>query len=190
MATLPSTPLLTEEQYLEIERAAEFKSEFYNGQMFGMSGGSARHAVLTSSINATLFRAIRAGCRVFSSDLRIKVSAAGLYTYPDCSVICGPPQYVDPHHDLVTNPLLLVEVLSPSSENYDRGKKFEMYRTIESLREYLILHQDRPHAEHYSKQEDGSWVLREYTESSTIPLARLEASISLDELYTPLVGLD
>jgi hypothetical protein len=91
------------------------------------------------------------------------VASAGLYTYADCSVVCGGPQFSGDHHDSLLNPLLIVEVPSPSTEGCDRGKKFELYRTIESLREYLIVHQDRRHVEHYSKQEDGSRLLREHS---------------------------
>ena len=116
-----------------------------------------------------------------SSDLRIKVASAGLYTHPDCSVICGEPQYFREQKDVVLNPLLIVEVLSPSTEDYDRGKKFELYRTIPSFREYLVVHQDRRHVEHYSKQDDGSWVLREYSDGSVL-VDRIGVRIPLDEL--------
>jgi Uma2 family endonuclease len=189
MATLPDSPL-TEEQYLQIEREAETKSEFHDGRMFGMSGGSPNHALLSGAILALLFRQMPPGCRVFSPDLRIKVAPAGLYTYPDCSVICGDLEFSGDQNDVVTNPLLIVEVLSPSTEDYDRGKKFEMYRTIESFREYLIIHQDRRHVEHYSKQDDGSWVLREYSGAeASVPIARLGVHIPLGELYAPALNL-
>jgi Uma2 family endonuclease len=140
MASL-TTATLTEEQYLEIERAAETKSEFRDGHMFAMAGASPRHALLGASVLAILRRQLPPGCRAFSADLRIKVLAAGLYTYPDGSVICGPLEYFGGHRDVVVNPLLLVEVLSPSTEAHDRGKKFDWYRTIPSLREYLLIHQ-------------------------------------------------
>jgi Uma2 family endonuclease len=187
MATLPDAPL-TEEQYLDIERLAEFKSEFHDGRMFAMSGGSLNHALLSAAIGAQLYRQMPPGCRTCSSDLRIKVASAGLYTYPDCSVICGEPQYFREHRDVVLNPLLIVQVLSPSTEDYDRGKRFELYRTVESFREYLIVHQDRRHVEHYSKQDDGSWVLRDYSDGS-FQVDRLGVRISLDELYSSALNL-
>lgn len=189
MASL-SDPLLTEEQYLYLERQAQTKSEFHDGQMFAMAGASPNHALLSGGILALLYRQMPPGCRVFSPDLRIKVAAAGLYTYPDCSVICGDLQYSGDQKDVVTNPLLIVEVLSPSTEGYDRGKKFELYRTIESFREYLIVHQDRRHVEHYSKQDDGSWVLREHSGvDGLVAIARLNVQIGLGELYAKALDL-
>jgi Uma2 family endonuclease len=183
MASLPDAPL-TEEQYLRLEREAEFKSEFFEGQVFAMSGGSPNHALLSAKITSLFDRQLPPGCRVFSSDLRIKASAARLYTYADCTVICGELQLFSDQKDVVLNPLLIAEVLSPSTEGYDRGKKFEAYRTIPSFQEYLLIHQDRPHVEHYSKQDDGSWVLREHDGlEATINIARLGARIALADLY-------
>lgn len=189
MASLPDAPL-TEEQYLRLERLAETTSEFYDGQMFAMAGGSPNHALLANSIGALLYRQVPSGCRVFSSDLRIKVSSAGLYTYTDCSVVCGELQYSGDQQDVIVNPLLLVEVLSPSTEGYDRGKKFEFYRSIESLREYLIVHQDRQHVERHSKQDDGSWLLRDHRgPDGLVAIARLNIQIPLAELYANALNL-
>jgi Uma2 family endonuclease len=124
------------------------------------------------------------GCRIFDPSLRIKAASAGFYTYADCTLICGDPELFGDQKDVVLNPLLIVEVLSPSTEDYDRGKKFELYRTIESFCEYLIVHQDRRHVEHYSKQDDGSWVLREHIgEEGSVAIGRLGVHISLAELY-------
>ena len=189
MATSPAGSL-TEEQYLQIEREAEFKSEFHDGQMFAMSGGSLNHALLGNRIGALLDRQMPPGCRTVNSELRIRVASPGLYTYPDCSVICGEPQFADDQRDVVTNPLLIVEVLSPSTEGYDRGKKFEMYRTIPSFQEYLIVHQDQRHVEHFSKQDDGSWLLRDHAGANdSVTIARLGLHISLAELYASAIGL-
>jgi Uma2 family endonuclease len=190
MATLPNSPL-TEQQYLEIERQAETKSEFHDGQMFAMVGGPFNHSLLATRISALLDRLVPIECRTSNSDLRIKIAGAGLYTYPDCSVICGEPKFFGDHHDVILNPLLIVEVLSPSTEGYDRGKKFELYRTIESFREYLIVHQDRRHVEHYSKQDDGSWVLREHSGvDGSVSIPRLNVQIGLGELYASALDLD
>ena len=111
---------------------------------------SLRNSTCTSSnrIGALLDRQLPPGCRTFNADLRIKIASAGLYTYADCSVVYGELKYSADQRDVILNPLLIVEVLSPSTEGYDRGNKFELYRTIESLREYLIVHQDRQHVEH------------------------------------------
>lgn len=149
MATLPKPPL-TEDEYLRLDRQAETKSEFHDGQMFAMAGGSLNHSLLANSIGALLRSQVPDGCRVFNADLRIKISASKAYTYADCSVICGEPEFSGDRQDNVLNPVLVVEVLSPSTEGDDRGKKFELYRTIGSLREYLLVHQDRCRAEHYS----------------------------------------
>lgn len=189
MATLPDAPL-TEEQYLAFEREAESKSEFHDGHMFAMPGVSLNHALLSAKVGSLLDPQMPPGCRVFSSDLRIKAAAAGLYTYADCTVICGPPQLFADHRDVVLNPLLIVEVLSPSTENYDRGRKFELYRTIESFREYLIVHQDRRHVEHYSKQDDGSWILREHAGAeASVAIPRLNVRIPLADLYASALDL-
>jgi Uma2 family endonuclease len=187
MATLPNASI-TEEQYLATERLADFKSEFHDGRMFAMSGGSPNHALLSGAILALLYPQMPPGCRVFSPDLRIKVARAGLCTYADCSVICGELELFSPQEDVVLNPLLIVEVLSPSTEDYDRGKKFELYRTIPSFREYLIVHQDRRYIEHYSRQDDGSWVLRDYSDGSVL-VEPLGVRIPLDELYSSAINI-
>jgi Uma2 family endonuclease len=173
----------TEDEYLAIERTADFKSEFDNGQMFAMAGGTPEHARLTANVTAAFHRQMANGCRTYSSDLRVRVEGAGLYTYPDCTVICGEIALWGEHADVVTNPLLLVEVLSPATESYDRGKKFELYRSIPSLREYVIVHQDKRHIEHSSKHDDGSWILRDYADSAMFTIQRLNVTISLDEIY-------
>ena len=187
MASLPTTPL-TEEQYLSLEREAEVKSEFHDGRMFAMAGASPTHALLSNRVGALLDRSVPPGCRTYNADLRIKVPAVGLYTYADCTVVCGPLQDAGDRKDVVLNPLLIVEVLSPSTEDYDRGKKFELYRTIESFREYLIVHQDHPHVEYYSKQDDGSWLMREYRGADgAVSIARLATVILLADLYAAVL---
>ena len=189
MASLPASTL-TEDQYLCIEREAATKSEFFDGQVFAMAGGSLNHSLLANRIGAILDRHLPPECRAFNSDLRIKVAAAGLYTYADCGVLCSKPQFHGKQQDCLLNPLLIVEVLSPSTEGYDRGKKFELYRTIDSFREYLIVHQDRPHVEHYSKQDDGSWLLREHSGAEDwVVLTRLGARFSLADIYAPTLNL-
>lgn len=189
MASLPISPALTEEEYLRIERAAEFKSEFHGGEMFAMSGGTFNHSILGGEIYAILRRQVPKGCRVFTSDLKIKIPTLESFLYPDCGIVCGEPQLSA--DDNLLNPMLIVEVLSPSSESYDRGKKFELYRTIESLREYVIVHQDHRHVEYHSKQDDGSWVLREYKGAeSSFTIARFGITVPLGELYENALNLD
>jgi Uma2 family endonuclease len=189
MTSLPDAPL-TEEQYLRIEREAEFKSEFHDGRMYAMSGGSLNHALLSARIGALLYHQVPARCRVFDPGLRIKVASTGLCTYADCTVICGELQYFGDQKDGILSPLLIVEVLSPSTEGYDRGKKFELYRTIESFREYLLVHQDRRHVEHYSKQDYGSWILREHSGvDGSIAIERLGVQILLADLYSSALNM-
>lgn len=189
MASLPLSPL-TEEQYLQIERLADGKSEYHDGQMFAMSGGSLNHSLIATEMCALLVPQMPQGCRTFNSDLRIKIVAARIFTYPDCGVFCGEPEFFGDHTDVILNPLLIVEVLSPSTEGYDRGKKFELYRTVQSLREYLQVHQDRYHVEHYSKQEDSSWLLREHVGiDASVVIARLNVKIPLADLYASALNM-
>lgn len=131
---------LSEAQYLAIERAAETKSEFHDGEMFAISGASLRHNVITGNILASLWNALRGkGCTTFSGDLRVRVASSGSYVYPDVGVFCGQPEMVDEAFDTLTNPVLLVEVLSKSTANYDQGEKSRLYRTLKSLQELLFV---------------------------------------------------
>src|SRR5262245_12190039 len=124
---------LTPEKYLEIERRAEFKSEYYNGDMFGMSGASPRHAWIVPNIVAELRQQLKGRpCRVASNDLRLRVLPSGLYTYPDVMVVCGEPRFADDQKDTLLNPVVIVEVLSESTRDYDRGQKFQFYRGLAS----------------------------------------------------------
>jgi Uma2 family endonuclease len=178
-------PLLTPEQYLEIERAAESKSEYFHGRMFAMSGGSLNHARLVRNLIVSLDTQLRGRrCEVAASDLRLRVSPDGLYTYPDIVVFCGPPQFADDRTDTIVDATVIVEVLSPSTENYDRGFKFEQYRRLSSLQDYLVMAQDRVHVECATRQEDDSWLLRETSDlHGTIQLPSIECSFSLADAY-------
>ncbi len=188
MASLPDSPL-SEEEYLRIERLAETKSEYHDGRMYPMSGGTYSHSALSTRMCVLLDRGLPRGCRTLNSDMRIKVAPRRMYTYADALVICGEPQFAGDQKDIILNPLLIVEVLSPSTESYDRGTKFALYRTIRTFREYLVVHQDQRWVEHHSKQDDGGWLLHEYTEGAiTIPSLQIE--ISLQDLYSVAVGLE
>jgi len=161
MASNPVSKL-TEEQYLDLERAAEFKSEFLDGVMYAMSGGSPRHASLAIGIQAELRTVLRGGeCKAYNSDLRVRVSGR-MYAYPDVSVVCGKLSLADDQKDVLLNPTVIFEVLSPSTELYDRGLKFQLYRSIPSLREYILVDQTKVQIEQYVRQDDGSWTLHDH----------------------------
>jgi Uma2 family endonuclease len=172
MASLPKT-FLTPEQYLEIERKAEFKSEYCNGEMFAMAGARRAHDLITMNVSGQLYQQLRARpCEVSSSDQRVLVASTGLFTYPDIVVVCGEPRFLDGELDTLLNPTVIVEVLSPTTEAYDRGRKFGHYRTIESLRVYLMVSSDRIGAELYTRQPDNHWTL-------TAEASRLEDSFEI-----------
>lgn len=188
--TQPKT-YLTPEQYLEIERKAEFKSEYYQGEMFpmggafGMAGAKEAHNLLVANAIAALHQLFRSRpCRVYPSDMRVQVKATGLYTYPDVVVVCGERQFADDQRDTLLNPNLLVEVLSPSTEAYDRGRKFEIYRSIESLGEYLLVCSDRVQVDLYTRQPDGRWLLTSASGvEASLDLESVGCRIGLGNLY-------
>lgn len=151
--------VLSPAEYLKVERAADYRSEYFRGEMFAMAGGSARHSRIKTNMIGQLHSHLKGRpCAAYDSDLRIKCPT-GLYTYPDLSVVCGELEFDDEHADTVLNPTLLVEVLSKSTEAYDRGKKFDHYGRIPSLREYVLVLQDEPMVQRFLRNEDGSWNL-------------------------------
>ncbi len=150
---------MTAQEYLDRERQAEFKSEFYRGEVFAMSGGSPRHSLIAANFIGEARQLLKGKpCNVYTSDLRIKVNPFGLYTYPDASIVCGDLEFDDELNDTVTNPTILIEVLADSTEKYDRGTKSMLYRQIPSLQEIVLISQNAPHAEQYIRQEGGGWL--------------------------------
>ena len=180
-----SERLLSPQEYLARERLADFRSQFYRGEMFAMAGGSPRHSLIKTNLLRELSSGLKGRpCTAYNSDLRILVSATGLYTYPDASVICGELQFDDQHRDTVLNPALLAEVLSDSTEAYDRGKKFTHYRQIVSLQEYLLVSQDSPRLELFSRNPDGTWTLTIATGlDQSLDLPAIGVRLSLAEVY-------
>lgn len=176
---------LTPEQYLEFERKSKAKHEYFAGTMFLMAGGSARHNRIAGSTYAALYAQLRRRhCNVYSSDMRVKIVQTGLYTYPDVSVVCGNEQYEDSKEDTLLNPIVIIEVLSPSTEKHDRGKKFQHYRTLLSLREYLLIAQDECHIERYTRQPDNTWVFSEVTgRDQMIELSSIQCVLEVAEVY-------
>jgi Uma2 family endonuclease len=177
--------LLTPEQYLEIERRAETKSEYWQGEMSARDRSSREHNLLAMNLLAGLHHQLRGKpCEVLGSDMRVWIPATCLYTYPDVVAVCGEPQLADAHRDTLMNPVFLAEILSPSTEAYDRGRKFEHYRTVESLQEYLLVAQDHMHADLYTRQPDGSWLLHEASHAEDrVELQSLVCQLSLGDLY-------
>jgi len=177
--------LLTPEQYLEAERAAEFRSEYYGGHIYAMSGGSYQHAQIIGGLVRELGNALKKRpCSVVPNDLRLRVSPDGLYTYPDVVVICGDPQFADHQKDTLLNPTLIVEVLSPSTEAYDRGFKAQQYRTLESLEEYVLVSQNQPRVEVFRRQPGGHWLLSEAIGLQAVyPFESLDCAVPLADIY-------
>jgi Uma2 family endonuclease len=176
---------LTPEEYLAIERKAEYKSEYFNGEMFAMSGASERHVSIVVNVMYLLVGQLRGRpCKAYASDLRVRVSPTGLYIYPDVVVVCGQPQFADDQKDTLLNPTLIVEVLSESTKDYDRGGKFEHYRTLTSFSEYVLVAQDRYHVEHFVRQPDSRWLLAETNRlEDTIYLSFIDCDLALTEVY-------
>jgi Uma2 family endonuclease len=183
MSTAPNR--LTPEEYLELERKAEFRSEYYNGEMYAMSGGSPEHSRLSLRIAVlTSAHLERRGCQQFGSDMRLLVEPDGLYTYPDYMVVCGRPQLAADTRDTIANPVLVVEVLSPSTEQYDRGFKTKLYRDIPSVREILLISQKSAEIELYRREEAGRWSITTVTGlDASIGLASIDFTLRLADLY-------
>jgi Uma2 family endonuclease len=184
MSAVPK-PLLSEQDYLCRERAADFKSEFHRGEMFAMSGATRPHILIVGNLVAHLKQHLRdSDCEVYSNDMRVKVTATGLYTYPDVVVACGKPQFIDGEFDTLLNPKVLIEVLSESTEAYDRGDKARMYRQIPSLQEYVIVSQSQPLVESYLRQDGEKWLFRAAAAiESDLALDSLGIRIPLSEIY-------
>lgn len=180
-----AVPRYTAAEYLAFERRSDTKHEFYRGELFAMSVGTGPHSLLGANFLAALHTALRERpCRVFTSDMRI-VCPTGLYTYPDVSVVGGKIQYEDATNDVLLNPIVIVEVLSPTTEAYDRGTKFKHYQTIPSLREFVLVSQHGPRVEHYARQQDADhWLLTTLNDpQGTVAFPALDCSVPMAEIY-------
>jgi len=175
----------TPEEYLALERQAATKSEYWNGQVYALAGASENHVLIVANMVSTLVTQVKGRpCKVYSQDMRVKVSAAGLYTYPDVVVVCGKAQFEDRHRDTLLNPTVLIEVLSPSTETYDRGTKFAFYRSLESLTDYLVVAQDSPQIEHYARQPNDKWLLTDHKGLDAVAqVASIHCTLSLADVY-------
>lgn len=178
-------PHLTPEEYLAIERRSETRSEYLDGEMFAMTGGSRNHNLIVLNVGRELSLQLKTRqCEVYASDLRVRVPATGLYTYPDIVAVCGEPRFEDEELETLLNPTLLAEVLSPTTEAYDRGKKFEHYQTIPSLSEYLLVSQDSFRVEQYLRQENNRWLFTAVSGlEGRIALPSIQCELVLAEVY-------
>jgi len=177
----------TPQEYYRLEREATYKSDYYNGEIFNMSGGTARHSLISANIGGELRARLKGKpCRAYESNMRLKIKATGLRTYPDVGVYCGALEY-DPEDDgieTVTNPTVVFEVLSKSTEGYDRGFKAENYRKVETLQAYIFVSQDSPHMEIAQRQEDGTWKLSEASGmDAVVTVPGIGVELPLAEVY-------
>src|SRR5438067_7919334 len=184
MSSLPPY-YLNPEEYLTIERQAEYKSEYVDGVMYAMAGGSERHNLIAGNLVTELNIQLRkAPCRVYPSDLKVRVPNSKRFFYPDVSVVCGDTRFADDERDVVLNPVLIVEVLSESTAAFDRGKKFQSYQQIEALQEYLLVSQDEFVVEHFLRQEDQHWLYTKVSvPDSYVALPTLRCQLTLSAIY-------
>lgn len=172
------------EEYLSLERRAEFKSEYFDGVIYAMAGGSERHNLIAANVIIALGVQLRdRPCRVYPSDMKVRMPNSRRFFYPDVSVICGETRFADDEKDVVLNPVLVVEVLSESTEAFDRGKKFSSYQQIESLREYLLVAQDEFVVEHYLRREDGWLYTKAAGLDASLVLPALDCQVVLGDIY-------
>jgi Uma2 family endonuclease len=185
MSAVPK-PKLTPAEYLASERKAPFKSEYLNGEMFAMAAGASYpHTVICDNLVAALASRLKGSpCRTLSRDMRVKVSRTGLYTYPDVIILCGPPELEDAELDTLLNPQVIIEVLSDSTERYDRGTKFRHYKQVESLQEYVLVAQDEPACDRFVRGPEETWMVKTFTGlDGELEFGTVEARIPLSEVY-------
>jgi len=180
----PSPNFITEREYLDVERKAEIRSEYIGGRIYAMSGASERHNLIVGNLHGLIWSALRGReCRAYVNDMRVKVAPTGMYTYPDIVALCGEPRFEDQNLDTLLNPAVVIEVLSESTEAYDRGEKFAHYRRLESLREYVLVAQNKVRVEHY-RREGEQWILSEISDpDSILHFPSIDCQVSLASIY-------
>lgn len=186
MALAKTYPTISVADYLELERASEIRHEYLDGQVYVMAGESPRHSNICFNLYGLIHRDLRGKpCRGFSPNMKIATNNKGLYAYPDLAIVCGEPKFHDKKGDVLLNPTMIFEVLSPSTQHYDRGEKFLRYTNfIKSLTDYVLVSQDKPLVEHFSRQPDNSWqsvVIQGF--EAVLPLTAIDAVLPLNELY-------
>ena len=174
----------TPEEYLEMERRAEYKSEYFAGEIVAMAGAKRKHNLIAVNVTASLYVQLRGKpCEVYANDMKVQADKEKQFSYPDVVVVCGEPQFRDDEDDVLQNPTVIVEVLSPSTEACDRGEKFLRYRQLESLQEYLLVTQNERRVERFTKQSDGSWRMTD-TSDGEIRLDCIGCTLALDDIYS------
>ncbi|QTA84552.1 Uma2 family endonuclease [Desulfonema magnum] len=184
-------PMISEAEYLERERASETKNEYREGKMVAMSGASEKHCIIVVNVIGELGSQLKKKpCAAYLTNMRMKIERTGLYTYPDVMVVCGEEKFGDEKQDTLLNPDVIIEVLSDSTESYDRGKKFENYRKLDSLREYVLISQNSRKIEKYARTEKRQWLLTESDEKNpTIILESIGCELKLSEVYDKIEGI-
>lgn len=171
-------------EYLALERAAEYKSEYVDGYTYAMTGASREHGLIAFNIAGELRNLLRnRPCEAFIADMRVKPARASSYRYPDIAVVCGKPEFEDQQGDTLVNPTLIIEILSPSTEATDRGRKFAEYQRIPSLREYILISQDQPRIERFARQTEGWLLTVSEGMEAAMRLDAIDAALALSEVY-------
>jgi Uma2 family endonuclease len=175
----------TEAEYLAFERASDTKHEFYHGEIFAIVGASENHITIVANVVAHLHPQLRQRpCKIYPSAMKVKVPTVSGYAYPDVVVVCGERIFADDQRDILVNPTVIVEVLSPSTEQYDRGKKFQYYRTLASLHEYVLISQEQARIEHYVRQAGGQWTLSDHVGlEAVLELPSIGCRLALADVY-------
>ncbi|MEZ4297904.1 MAG: Uma2 family endonuclease [Polyangiaceae bacterium] len=176
--------LWSPDEYLAWERAQPTKHDYVDGAPVAMAGASARHNLIAANVVGEVREALRSkSCSPFPSDMRVRIPATGGYRYPDASIACEPIQFEDDAVDTLKNPSVIIKILSPTTEAEDRGRKFREYRTLPSLRDYLLVSQDEIWVEHWFRQDNGVWALRDVRAGERVQLASCGVELRVDELY-------
>jgi Uma2 family endonuclease len=191
MSTLPKRSLLTPEEYLAIERRAEFKSEYFQGEIFALERAQKPHALIATNIIRVLGnQTLELNCNVYSSDMRVKIKKIDKYTYPDVAVTCGQEIFEDDHVDTLLNPIVIFEILSHSTEARDRGEKFQHYQFIDSLAEYILIAQNVVRVEQYVRQSDRTWLYSQYQNfEDVVKLESINCELALKDVYVKVPNL-
>ena len=176
---------ITPDEYFAMEENAEYKNEYYHGEIFAMTGASFSHNLIAGNIFASCYQSLHdSDCYIFMCDMRVQVDPAKHYAYPDMSIICEEIDFADGRDDTLSNPVVIIEILSESTRDYDRGSKFKAYRKINSLRDYILVDQYSFYVEYFYKNEHGKWVLEEYDNlNDAIKIKSINLELSLSTIY-------